>query len=245
MTPGQLVKAMSIALDVPEETVVQHDRNLVVAGLRTKGGRGRSAPEVTALDAARLFIAVLGSMRTKDSVATVKQFDGTIFQADKPTYIYIAGAKLRLEGDPEALEFDSAIARLPLNHNIIEALAALIHEASQPIEDLQSFFDRFAELGVSCSSPSACAKIGGDRYIRYSPVEESQNQTPRNWDERHYYAWGVQQERSAHGSAIMLLGAAFRENGLRYSNAYEAYLAGYGTHDQGRGCHDAQQGVDG
>ena len=66
MTPGQLVKAVSIALDVPEETVVQHDRNLVVAGLRTTGARGINAPPVTYQDAARLFVATLASIRTKD-----------------------------------------------------------------------------------------------------------------------------------------------------------------------------------
>ena len=60
MTPGELVKAISIALDVPEETVVQHDRNLAVAGLRTTGARGRNAPHVTYLDAARVIVAMLG-----------------------------------------------------------------------------------------------------------------------------------------------------------------------------------------
>ena len=37
MTPGQLVKAVALALDVPEETVTQHGpENLVVTGLRTR-----------------------------------------------------------------------------------------------------------------------------------------------------------------------------------------------------------------
>jgi hypothetical protein len=83
MTPGQLVHAVSIALDIPEETVVQHDRNLVVAGLRTKGGRGRSAPDVTPLDAARLLIAALASIRIKDSVEAVLAFERAIFEPGK------------------------------------------------------------------------------------------------------------------------------------------------------------------
>src|SRR5215510_6378080 len=86
MTAGQCVKAISIALEVPEETVVQHDRNLVVAGLRTKGGRGRSAPEVTPLDAARLLAATLGSIRAKDSVETVEAFERAQFDPSRPTY---------------------------------------------------------------------------------------------------------------------------------------------------------------
>jgi hypothetical protein len=79
MTPGQLVKAVAIALDVPEETVTQHDRNLVVAGLRTKGGRGRSAPAVTPMDAARLFVATLASIRIRDSAEVVRSFENTEF----------------------------------------------------------------------------------------------------------------------------------------------------------------------
>ena len=67
MTPGQLVKAVAIALDIPEETVTQHDRNLVVAGLRTTGARGRNAPDVTSLDAARLMVASLAAIRVEDS----------------------------------------------------------------------------------------------------------------------------------------------------------------------------------
>src|ERR1035437_2530914 len=78
LTPGQLVNAVAIALNVPVETIVQHDRNLVVAGLRTKGGRGHSAPKVTPLDAARLVTAVLGSVRIVDSVATVRLFEQTV-----------------------------------------------------------------------------------------------------------------------------------------------------------------------
>jgi hypothetical protein len=244
MMPGQLVKAVSIALDVPEETVVQHDRNLVMAGLRTKGGRGRSAPEVTTLDAARLFIAILGSIRTKDSVDTVKQFERAIFQGK---YVRLGGAEMRTGEGLRAQEFDNAIVRLPLTHNLIEALAALIDDASKPIENLQSFLERFAQLNLSCSSPSGHAKIGEDLFfVKYSSDEASPNRTreepglrqillaPKAPDERRYFASGVQQERSAYGAAIMLLGAAFRENGPRFANAREAFLAGYGTHDQGR-----------
>ena len=78
MTPGQLVQAMSIALNTPLETVTQHDRNLAVAGLRTTGARGRNAPHVTTLDAARLLAAILGSIRTMDSVVTVEGLESAV-----------------------------------------------------------------------------------------------------------------------------------------------------------------------
>ena len=57
--PGSIGEGGSVAMGVSEETVAVHDRNLVVAGLRTKGGRGTSAAKVTPRDAARLFVAVL------------------------------------------------------------------------------------------------------------------------------------------------------------------------------------------
>jgi hypothetical protein len=233
MTPGQLVRAVSIALEVPEETVVQHDRNLIVAGLRTKSGRGRSAPEVTPLDAARLLVATLGSIRTKDSVATVKQFERAIFEPpDRPKVIDFRGYKLGVDADTQ-IEMDSAIASLPHTHNFIEALAALIADASRPIENLQVFLNRFVRLGVSCSSPSGRATIGEIRFLGYAvPTEEPTNSSPEAWRERQYYASGIRQERRVSGTAIMLLGAAFRENGPRYADAHEAYRAGYGANQK-------------
>jgi hypothetical protein len=232
MTPGQLVKAVSIALDVPEETVVQHDRNLAMSGLRTKGGRGRSAPDVTPLDAARLFIAILGAVRTKDSVDTINKFETARFRG---RHALLGGAEVAM--GPDAQETDIAAASLPLNHNLIDALAVLIEEASRPIEDLQSFLDRFSKFTVTCAWPSGDAKIGDITFSKYSPAEvEPRAKANERWffgpkesDERSYFASGVTQERSAHGSAIMLLGAAFRENGSHYTNAHEAYLAAYGT----------------
>lgn len=53
---------------------MQHDRNLVAAGRRSKGGRGRSAAKVTPQDGASLLIAVAGSNYVKDSVETLEQY---------------------------------------------------------------------------------------------------------------------------------------------------------------------------
>jgi hypothetical protein len=235
MTPGQLVKAVSIALEVPEETVVQHDRNLVVAGLRTKGGRGRSAPQVTPLDAARLLVATLASFRTKDSVTTVEQFEHAIFEPpDKPRYFSVGGIRLRDKPDPDgAKRIDSAILDLPTTHNLVDGLAAIIRDASRPIDNFQSFLNRFGKLGVSCSSPSGNARIGEVTFVGYSVPREILADVPReSWEDRQHSTPGIRQDRMVSGTAIMLLGAAFRDNGLRYASAYEAYLAGYGTKNQ-------------
>src|SRR6516225_10564251 len=113
MTPGQLVKAMSIALNTPLETVTQHDRNLAIAGLRTTGARGRNAPHVTTLDAARLLAAILGSIRTMDSVVTVKGLESAV-----------RSPGLEGEGDMTTVFPD-----LPLKHNFVDALVWLINSA--------------------------------------------------------------------------------------------------------------------
>lgn len=81
-TPRELVLSVAMHAGVPESTVTQHDRNLSVAGMRTMGGRGRSAARVTYQDAANLLIAVAGSRNVKDSVATVNDYAGLV--AEKP-----------------------------------------------------------------------------------------------------------------------------------------------------------------
>src|ERR1700730_6814059 len=60
-SPGELVRKVSELLGLAEPTIVLHDRNLVVAGLRSKSGRGTSAARMTARDAAHLLVAVLAS----------------------------------------------------------------------------------------------------------------------------------------------------------------------------------------
>ena len=80
-SPGELVRKLSELLGIPEPTIVLHDRNLVIAGLRSKTGRGKSAARMTARDAAPLLIAVLGSSQVKDSVQTVRRYKETRFIA--------------------------------------------------------------------------------------------------------------------------------------------------------------------
>jgi len=78
-SPGELVRKLSELLGIAERTIVLHDRNLVVAGLRSKGGRGTSAARMTARDAAHLLVAVLGSSHVKNSAETVRRYKETRF----------------------------------------------------------------------------------------------------------------------------------------------------------------------
>src|SRR4051812_25069566 len=73
-TPGELVNAMADVLGVPAMNVGQHDRNLLAAGLRTRGGRGRSAAKVTAADAANLLIPVAAGSLIRNSAETCQDY---------------------------------------------------------------------------------------------------------------------------------------------------------------------------
>lgn len=73
-TPKQLVEKIAELTGVPVGTVILHDRNLLTAGLRTEGQRGRGKSVVTYEDAANLLIAVAGSRNVKDSPDTVRLY---------------------------------------------------------------------------------------------------------------------------------------------------------------------------
>ncbi|WP_128754963.1 hypothetical protein [Methylobacterium sp. GXF4] len=69
-----LIESVADALGVDVATVVTHDRNLLIAGLRTRGGRGRAAARMTPNDAANLIIAVAGADQVQNSVVAVQNF---------------------------------------------------------------------------------------------------------------------------------------------------------------------------
>jgi hypothetical protein len=237
MTPGQLVKAVSIALDVTEETVVQHDRNLVVAGLRTTGARGTNAPPVTYTDAARLFVATLASVRTKDSVAAVRSFEETKFSAPMSQADMLARFKERQGFVPKDLEYgvhstekfaDPAVMGLPQEHNFVDAIASLIRDASDSVGDFERYLQRFAPMHIGCEFPWVRATIGHYADLgsnaSYAP-EISSNKAKRDdlpLHLRYSTLYGIKQERQATGTALIVLGMAFRENGLNFASTKEA-----------------------
>ena len=111
-SPGELVRKVSELLGIAEPTIVLHDRNLVVAGLRSKSGRGTSAARMTARDAAHLLVAVLGSGHVKDAAETVRRHRQTLFHKSA------SGGY----GDSSI----TALRDLPLDHSFVDAIEALI-----------------------------------------------------------------------------------------------------------------------
>jgi hypothetical protein len=87
-----------------------HDRNLVVAGLRSRSGRGDSAARMTARDAAHLLVAVLASSQLQDSVETVRQYSE-------------AGVHNITSGDHDG-SLIAALRNSPPDHSCVDAIEA-------------------------------------------------------------------------------------------------------------------------
>jgi hypothetical protein len=77
MKSAALNQLVASALTTPIETVTVYARLLREAGLLTTGARGRHAPEMTPLDAARLVLAILTTNSPAQCVERVRRF-GTI-----------------------------------------------------------------------------------------------------------------------------------------------------------------------
>jgi hypothetical protein len=128
-SPGQLVRKFSGLLGIAEATIVLHDRNLVVAGLRSKSGRGNSAARVTARDAAHLLVAILGSSHVKHSAQTVHRYNETrIFKNMSHGYQDSAIAALR---------------NLPSDHSFVDAVEVLVAAAADGSLEI----DTYSEVG--------------------------------------------------------------------------------------------------
>jgi hypothetical protein len=151
-TPGDLVHGVADALGVPEATVVQLDRILADAGLRTKGGRGLSAAQVTSGDATNLLIAicgapihgpsVTGSLNTYNRYASLRAYHGVSSEL----------------GDFARLKKKfSTLGKLPPGHLFREGIAALINAVAA------GEFDQFGrpsgEISVTFEGPIPLGKI--------------------------------------------------------------------------------------
>src|SRR5262245_2713259 len=170
-TPGKLVEVMAKALGVPAPTVVVHDRNLVMAGLRSKGGRGRSAAHVTERDAANLVTALLASAQVRDSVHTVKRYAKT--RCVKKS----SGADgFKRSGIKELMELKD-------DHSFLDALEALIMAAGNASVPNDALIE-VAALSPGTIGDIRIAGLGSKpgchvRYAEHSPWDDKKDPPPR------------------------------------------------------------------
>ena len=74
MQPGPFNTFLAQACEVDEKTVTVFARELKEAGLMTSGGRGRYAPHMRPLDAARVLIALMATDRPSEAVSCVERW---------------------------------------------------------------------------------------------------------------------------------------------------------------------------
>ena len=117
-SPAELVQTVSSLTGVALPTVVDIDRKLVKAGLRTKGGRGFNAARMSPLDAARLLTAVLAGPQATEAADAVERYSNTHADKTCSSEKLFATAKL------------ADLGTLPDPHSFVDALAALISSAS-------------------------------------------------------------------------------------------------------------------
>jgi len=116
--PSQLVRTLSEATGVALATVVDIDRRLVKANLRSKGGRGLHAARVTALDASRLLTAILGSAQANLAASAVARYAATQVDPARSSEKLFSASGL---GD---------LVDLPAQHSFVDGLANLISSAT-------------------------------------------------------------------------------------------------------------------
>ncbi len=113
-TPGDLVRSLAAVTPFSESTIAVHDRHLRTAGLRSTGGRGRSAARVGARDAAVLLVSVLAGGDIVDTADTIRRYMMTRPQGQRST-----ARLLRATGISE-------LSSLPADHSFVDAVEMLI-----------------------------------------------------------------------------------------------------------------------
>lgn len=155
--PRELVEVMGRATGIPAETLTVYDRNLYVAGHRSRGGRGRHAPTVTARDAAGLLVSLLAGPLPKDAVPALERYLVT-----QPSRTVSTGMEFGSLGIP-------ALAALTAESSFVDAVTALIEsvadgslrgalklpraDADRPLVEVAPF------LEVRASTPATIGEI--------------------------------------------------------------------------------------
>ncbi|MBB4264791.1 hypothetical protein [Roseospira visakhapatnamensis] len=124
VSSGQLVDEVARLIAYPRNAVLYPYRVLRENGAVTKGGRGRSAANVTPRDAASLLIALAGASQIKDTFAAWQDYSGLCVQKAQGGF---PKGDRKPEWTAPALPH---LAALPAGHSFLDALTALIESAA-------------------------------------------------------------------------------------------------------------------
>jgi hypothetical protein len=220
-SPGELVNVIADALGLAAATVTQYDRVLAEHGLRSKSGRGTSAAKITAIDAANLLIAILGS---PISGASIKD-------AARICKLYRALPVRLWQKDFSRLGFPS-LSKLPRQHCLLEGLSTLIAGAAKgeaiKIPGLRRHpsFDRF--LWVRLDSPP-WAEIGADGSGFSSANAYMARIVYHDFNQPRERSHDLHQQRSITFKTIRRLGELLREKDLKSARSPSSSRVPRGT----------------
>jgi len=153
MSPGVFVKKLAKVLGLPSKSVVVIDRALLEAGLRSRGGRGRSAPKLTVTDTATLLLAVMATP--------------VLIRADE---VILAWRRVKAFGLPDSAPepFGSIFeARAPLP--LIELMERLIQTPPEAYRNLSLVLDVSADQHIAMlyvrKGGRRCFEVGFVKYV--------------------------------------------------------------------------------
>jgi len=112
------METISGVTGTPLATVIDIDRKLTKAGLRTKGGRGFSAAKMTPKDAAHLLTAILAAPQSNEAAPAVQRYAHTRVDNERSSERIFEAAKL------------DDLAELGARHDFVTGLTAVIASAT-------------------------------------------------------------------------------------------------------------------
>ena len=131
--PTDLADVVACAFAAALPTVVLHSRNLREAGLRSVGERGRGVGNITALDAARLLIAVAGTSSPKDGVATVRRHSRLLAAEGVWSLPFLPVPELKaLGGDHTLADAIAALIEAGMSGSLEQAAGGAIDDDGPP-----------------------------------------------------------------------------------------------------------------
>lgn len=211
-SPGEMVKRIAETFGAPEATVTLHDRNLADAGLRTKGGRGRSAAKMSATDVANLLVAVAGSSMVKNAVQTVEDYSGLPSRGDEVSIRNDARSDSNDGNPPSSWGLSAfpipALQKLPASHSFRDAIVALIEAAADgslreavdnlPVEQVgTNRIPNYWGIDVILWGPYPQAAIR--IYCKYFSEEHHYSVIPTEMDELMKWSKEMEADRNNHG----------------------------------------------
>jgi hypothetical protein len=178
-SPGQLCEAIARSTGKSLPTVTAYDYQLAQAGLRTAGGRGRSAAKVTVKDAATLLIVSMVGPAIKDTLATYAGFSGLRASFSSlgtiKNHAQIANESL---GKRWELKFAPVpkLTALKDDHTFPDCLAAMIEaivlgqiglarDEAQNIDSMRGSRISFIKVRLSVPLTSALASITTSDFV--------------------------------------------------------------------------------